>query len=112
MAKNGSKIPGLDGELDAKIRDAQDKVRCAQEDVKTQAKHHEAMQRQVELFKAGLSKITGEPAPFIAEHFKTLERSAKAAAEDERRRVREGAAIDKELADLVLARQQLKEMRG
>jgi hypothetical protein len=112
MAKGGGKVPGLEGELEAKIREARDKVRCAQDGVKSQAKRHENIQRQVDAFKSGLGKISGEPAPFIAEHLKVLERSAKAAAEDERRVAQEVTAVDKELADLVLARNQLREMRG
>ncbi|MBI3514012.1 MAG: hypothetical protein HY060_08120, partial [Proteobacteria bacterium] len=76
MAKNGDRIPGLEEELDDKIRQAQDTVRRAHDGVKSEGKRHEKLQRQADAFRAGLAKITGEPAPFIAAHLKGLERTA------------------------------------
>jgi multidrug resistance efflux pump len=112
MAKNGGKASGFEDELEDKLRQAQDQVRRAQDGVKKAAKRHEGIQREADAFKAGLAKITGAPAPFIAEQMATLERSAKSSAEDQRRAVQASAGADNELAELLLARHQLKEMRG
>jgi hypothetical protein len=112
MAKNGGKVPGLEDELEDKIRQAQDEVRRAQDGVKSTSKRHEGIQRQADAFKAGLEKITGEPAPFIAAQATALERSAKNSAEDKRRADQESVGADNELADLMLARDQLKQMRS
>lgn len=112
MAKNGDKPRSLEDELDDKIREAQDQVRRAQDGVKIAAKRHEGIQRQADSFTGGLAKITGNPAPFIVAQATLLERSAKSSAEAKRRAIQDNTGADNELANLVLARQQLKQMRS
>jgi len=112
MAKNGDKPRSLEDELDDKIREAVDQVRRAQDGVKAASKRHDDVQRQADSFTAGLAKITGDPAPFIVAQATLLARSAKSSAEARRRAVQDNAGADNELADLTLARQQLKQMRA
>jgi chromosome segregation ATPase len=112
MAKNGGKIPDFLDEVEDKIHQAQDRGRRAQDSAASLSKRYASIQQQLDVFKAGMQKIQGEPAPLIADHLKSLEKSASTAADEKQRGAREATAAQKELAELTHARDQLKQMRA